>query len=143
MSSASAIFTTVFAILAATKLFQPTPAPTTARGSVTMSQTTLHVVPWVASIFHALFTVQSILIILILFHPRKHRSILQEEPIGLMGSTNLLHCSETIEKVVGEAYNDTKFDGKLRKYLKDMYKLEDAWCSMRSSLEGPRREDYY
>jgi hypothetical protein len=136
--SASTIFTTVYAITTATRLFQPAASPVISTGTLTVIINRLHVVPWAAYVSIAIMAILILQTLLIFVYLQQNQSILREEPVGLIGSANLLYRSD-IHEIVHAAHMDPSFDGSLLKYLQDKYWLQEARCGMEWTGDGHER----
>jgi hypothetical protein len=138
MSAASTIFTTTYAITAASQLFQPAAPPEIATGTLSMTINRLHVVPWAAYVSIVILIILIIQTLLIFAYLQRHRSILREEPAGIMGAANLLYGSN-VNYYVEAAHTDPLFDGSLLKYMERKYFLSNARCGMDWTREGHGR----
>jgi hypothetical protein len=126
MLSASNIFTYIYAILSATNLFQPSAPPEIRHGTLLISENRLHVVPWVAYMSIAILCMLVVETVVLLIHLHNNPSILAEEPVGLLGSANLLWHSN-ISDPVDKARLDIKYAGQVLKFLKSRCSREKAW----------------
>jgi hypothetical protein len=136
MSSVSMIFTTTFAVLAATVAYQPAPEATTVSAALTSSENRLHVIPWIAYSFFAIFGVLIFQTILTLRHVRCHRTFLQEEPKGLISSADIVSNSESLSRVVSQAQADREYRGKICEYIAGKYDINETKCWVSGASRG-------
>ncbi|EXJ68779.1 uncharacterized protein A1O5_07710 [Cladophialophora psammophila CBS 110553] len=128
ISSIATIFTTVFAFLAATVAYKPTSGATTASATLTSSENRLHVVPWIAYAFFAIFAVLVFQALLTLLHVRRHPTFLQEEPKGLMSSADFVSNSPSLHRVVAAAQADREYKGRICAYMESRYDIDRTKC---------------
>ncbi|KAN0110871.1 hypothetical protein V8E51_007258 [Hyaloscypha variabilis] len=92
LSSTEAIFTAVYAVMAQTFLLQPT-AAVGITGTLSISTTRLLVVTPIAYAITGILCAVCLILVWIFSYVRTHKSILYEEPKGLLGSAAILSKS--------------------------------------------------
>ncbi|OAP56086.1 hypothetical protein AYL99_09265 [Fonsecaea erecta] len=112
IESAQTMFTTMYAIFANLYLLQKTDAPTITVGTTFVQSTRLTVVSPIA------YIIVGILLFIegfnvALFRLGTQESILDEEPIGILGAASILHGSEDIEVAIREAKLASKYKNRV------------------------------
>ncbi|KAL2192499.1 hypothetical protein P885DRAFT_72913 [Corynascus similis CBS 632.67] len=74
--------------------------------------TRLFVVPWVAGVVIGILAFTIVVASSTLTHVRRHKTLLYEEPAGLLASAGLLHSSDLIE-IARRVRNSERFDGRV------------------------------
>lgn len=130
------VFTTVYAMTANTLLFQQAVAATNFQGILTVAVNRLYVVSPIAyTVVAAMFAIL-ICNILLFMYAYKKKSILLEEPVGLLGHAALLDQSELLN-IVHSARAKDHSGGQLVKFMKKHYNLHDTKCY----FDGPTSLD--
>ncbi|EXJ68452.1 uncharacterized protein A1O5_08244 [Cladophialophora psammophila CBS 110553] len=112
IESAQAMFTTMYSIFANLYLLQPTDAPTTTVGTTFVQPTRLIVVSPIAYIIVSILLIVALLNVALLVYERQD-SILDEEPVGLLGAASILHGSEDIEAAVRETKKAPTYENRV------------------------------
>ncbi|KAJ9612004.1 hypothetical protein H2200_003599 [Cladophialophora chaetospira] len=128
ISSMEVMFTTTFAITAATLAFPTTEVASsrTAPATVFTTETRLHVVSWIAYVLLVIFAVLVLQSISLVFYLRQHPTTLLEEPKGLLSSANMLYQSKGINELLTKAREDDKYNDNIHAYLDKYYITEEA-----------------
>jgi hypothetical protein len=126
--SVSVIFTSVFAVLATTTALQPASDPTMVAATLNSSENRLHVVPWIAYSFFAIFAILIIQTVLTQVHVQRHRTFLLEEPKGLLSNAEIVTNSSALQQFVRQAQADPAYQGKICEYVEGKYDLEKTRC---------------
>ena len=93
-NSTEDIFTTLYASLADNQLIQQGNSPRAAQGTLSTSVTRLFVVSPVAWVIVGILLLIFVYIVFLFEYTARNHSILQEEPIGLLGNAALLEESD-------------------------------------------------
>jgi hypothetical protein len=121
-SAAQMLFTTTFAVFASTSLFKPASSPLNSTGIYSTDETRLIVVSPVAYVILGVLGTVALLNIFLFYYARQ-KSILYEEPVGLLSMAGILHKSDVntmIENIVLEA----DFNGKTTEVVLEEGKLD-------------------
>lgn len=137
-SAASTIFSTIYAFLGATEVFQPLTPPSLTIGSVTHSENRLHVIPWIGYTCIGILFVLATQTVLIVFFLQRHKTILREDPVGLMGMANLLYRSD-VHELVHQAREEPGFDGRFLDFLETKYDVQGAECRVLGDTAAAQR----
>jgi hypothetical protein len=124
IKASSTVYPAVYTMLCLDKFYPTLAQPIQQGGVLHIPENRLHVVEPVAIAmitFLVILVVESIYLIVYL---HKYPSILAEEPIGLVGAANLLHNSN-ISRVIAKFHEEPRFDGRLRRPLKQDDKKQD------------------
>jgi hypothetical protein len=126
-SSMETTYSSFFASMVSSYVFQPSENARTLNATHTEQLTRLIVVPPVA--WTVVFTMCLILVcnIRLIFYTKKRKSILDEEPVGLLGSAKLLQDSD-ICKFVSGLRNSGSPDCAFREMMKRDYELVNSRC---------------
>lgn len=122
------LFSTTFAVLASTTLFQPVVSPVAnVTGVYSAQESRLIVVSTVAYIILSVLVIVALLNITLFFYAR-YESILLEEPVGLVSAAGILHNSD-VNGMVQELVEVRGFDGRVTHAIKKEDKLmTDRYC---------------
>ncbi|KIW90035.1 uncharacterized protein Z519_09465 [Cladophialophora bantiana CBS 173.52] len=112
IESAQAMFTTMYSIFANQYLLQPTDAPTTTVGTTFVQPTRLIVVSPIAYIIVSILLIVALLNMAVFVYERQD-SILDEEPVGLLGAASILHGSKDIEAAVRETKKAPTYENRV------------------------------
>ena len=150
-ASVADVFTSTYLTGMATVGLVPTAGggreETTAR--IVTRLTRLFVVPWVAGTVIGVLAFITVVAALVLTHTWRHRTLLYEEPAGLLANAGLLQGSELIE-VARRVRDSERFDGKVvANVMKDSEKegnkegegdlVRERWkMSVREGIAKPR-----
>jgi hypothetical protein len=129
ISSASTTFSSIFAVLAVTQLFQPLSTPQSTPGALSVSETRLSVVLWSAYISIAILAILIVLNFTMIFYLSRKPSILPEEPRGVLGATSLLYNSG-LRKLIVDANQTPGYQGEFYKWLEMNYVLGPEKCKV-------------
>ncbi|KAM0722392.1 hypothetical protein Q7P37_001833 [Cladosporium fusiforme] len=144
-ASMSSAFSSVFAVLAATRLFQQISPPGIAAGSISISETRLSLVTWSAYPSIAIIVVLAVLTVCLAITVHKLPPVVTEEPRGMLTAANVLHSSN-LEVLIREAHDEQGSPCDLYAWLKRNYQLgwercrltEDGAVSVERLLPKPR-----
>ncbi|KAK3723899.1 hypothetical protein LTR37_001383 [Vermiconidia calcicola] len=128
LDSASAAFSSVFAVFAATQLFQPLSTPSHGRGSVATSETRLATVAWSTYTSIAILVVLIVLTVSVARVVHQKAPCFQEEPQGVLGAASLLHGSN-LGEYIREAHLNQ--NGRIYEWLDSTFSLGAEVCRMR------------
>ncbi|MCJ1249111.1 hypothetical protein MMC30_006334 [Trapelia coarctata] len=112
IDAAQTLFTTTFAVFASTALFKPTSSPLDGTGVYSVEETRLIVVSPIAYIILGVLSVVAILNISLFFYTRQ-KSMLSEEPVGLLSIAWILHDS-VVNTMVADLAKGSNFNGKTK-----------------------------
>lgn len=129
----SSTFSSIFAVLAATRLFQPVSPPIIATGSISISETRLSVVAWSAYPSIAIIAVLAVLTVCLAITVNKLPPVLTEEPHGMLTAANLLHKSN-LGALIREAHDEQGSPCELYAWIKRTYQL--GWEKCRLTEDG-------
>lgn len=131
------VFTTVYAMTTNTLLFQQAVAPTEFEGVLTVAENRLYVVSPIA--YTVVGAMLAILICNIVFsiYAYVRKSILLEEPVGLLGHAALLDQSD-LSSIVHNVKQQNPPGGKTIEFIKKHYTVHDTECFFdgESTLNG-------
>jgi hypothetical protein len=125
-SSLESVFAAVFMYLTTTSLIQKADSRTMV-AQQTRSETRLVVVSPVFWIVLALLILAAICNVNLIFYIARSRSILEEEPKGLLGAAVLLHDSD-VTKFVAHVPGQLPSDIGVRKMIKAQYNVMESKC---------------
>ncbi|KAK4129255.1 hypothetical protein N657DRAFT_630188 [Parathielavia appendiculata] len=129
LQAISPVFTTTCAIGTATGTFDRLEAEKTAAGTLWMPATRLLVVEWAAYLIASLLLIVLILSGWVSWHAYHTRSILTEEPEGLLAMAGLLDGSELMA-LVPYTRQQPSYDGRVRKTGEQITEVkENAWVA--------------
>lgn len=137
-SSASTVFTSIFAVFAESFLFAPVSSDMTVAGFSTISETRLTVVTWSTFTSIGILSILIILTVILFFYLRKFKPVLPEEPRGILGCASLLHGSN-LNDLLDLANQVGTYEGKFYEWLKANYVLGREQCSITLKGEGSNK----
>jgi len=106
----SVLFAVCFAVLSTTQLFQPLTTPKESSGISSTSVSRIIVVTPVAYTITAMLSLIALLNIGLFFYSRQ-KSMLLEEPAGLLSYAGILHKSHDISDIIEEVQMDPDYNG--------------------------------
>jgi hypothetical protein len=121
IEAASILWSTTFAVLASTEAFKVLSPPLNGTVIHNTEVSRLVVVSPIAYIILAVLMVVAILNISLFFYASE-RSILLEEPVGLVSAAGILHRS-TVNVIVDKFVTGSRFDGRITEYMKNKDEL--------------------
>ncbi|KAK4100618.1 hypothetical protein N658DRAFT_91095 [Parathielavia hyrcaniae] len=129
LEAISRVFTATYAMGMATGTFDPLEAEETVTGTVWTPATRLLVVDWAAYLIASLLLTVLVLSGWVSWHAYHTRSILTEEPEGLLAMAGLLDGSE-LTALVPHIQRQPGYDGRVRKIGKRLVEVkENAWVA--------------
>ncbi|KAK5122870.1 hypothetical protein LTR85_003785 [Meristemomyces frigidus] len=129
ISATATAFSSAFAILARTRLYQELPPGQSATGSVVYSQTRLATVAWSAYTSIAIVSVLVILTVNLIVAMRLKRPTLAEEPRGILCAAALLHGSG-LQELVGNKQWRQNYEGRFYEWLQKEHNLGTERCEL-------------
>ena len=120
-----ALLQTTYAIFAATNLFLPRETPFSTTGTYTLEEKRLFVVE---SVSYIVLGVLCIIVMLntSLFWYAKHKSILKEEPYGLLNAAGILYKSNLNNTIMQTIVDTGEDPGRARSVAKKLYDLQNV-----------------
>jgi hypothetical protein len=128
-ASMSNTFSSVFAVLAATRLLQQASPPSIAAGSISLSETRLSLVAWSAYPSIAIITVLAILTVCLAFTVHQMSPVVPEEPHGMLTAASVLHKSN-LGVHIGEAHDEQGSPCGVYAWLKKNYLVGEEKCRL-------------
>jgi hypothetical protein len=141
LDSVSAIFSSVYAVMASTVLLRQAATPARSTGTIFSTVTRLIVVSWIAYTIIGVLLVVLCITLLILRYVHRHRSILHEEPAGLLAYAGILCESDVSERALQIRRRDD-FEAKkgaTSTIITDENLLRGAKCTMEGTKIGESR----
>jgi Protein of unknown function (DUF3433) len=137
-SSASTVFSSIFAVFAESFLFAPVSNDMTVSGLSIISETRLTVVAWSTLTSIGILSVLIILTVILFFYLWRFEAVLPEEPHGILGYASLLHGSD-LNNLLDDANQGCAYEGKFYEWLRAHYVLGSERCSITQKGEGPNK----
>lgn len=129
ITALSTVFTTSFAFTVSTIAFVPSPESSPTTATLTTTTTRLHIVPWIAYTFFAIFALLLAETLVLYLYLRAHPTHVREEPRGLMSHAEMVVESESLARVVAQARADHRYEnGKVVGYLEGCADLGETRC---------------
>lgn len=126
-NAAEELWTTLYAGLATTQLFNPAQSPRTAQGILSAPVTRLYVITPVAYAVVGVLVAILLCNICLFVYAERHPSILREEPIGLLGNAELLYWSD-VGRFVEEFRKNHETEKNIRDCVKDDFTMKELKC---------------
>lgn len=126
-ASMSGAFSSVFAVMAATRLFQAVSPPGTTTGSISISETRLSLVTWSAYPSMAIIVVLVVLTICLAIAVHQMPPVVSEEPRGILTAANVMHGSD-FDALIREAHDEQDSPCGLYGWLKETHHLGEEKC---------------
>jgi hypothetical protein len=127
LNATELVFTTVYAALATSKLLTPTQRATKGSGVLSEPVNRLFMVHPIAYTIVVVLALVLASHVVLWIYAMRHRSVLSEEPIGLLGNAVLLERSD-LSAVVGRVRKRCGKDENVREGLKKRFDVEEARC---------------
>jgi len=134
ISAAESYFTTLYASLANTQLFTPTPTARSVTAIVTTSTTRLFVVTPIAYAIVSVLLLALVCNVFLFIYSMRTHSILTEQPAGILGWAALIVGTD-VEGFVGDFRTDHVGVLQMTKYVETHYLVQKAKCF----ADGARR----
>ncbi|KAF2260343.1 hypothetical protein CC78DRAFT_473148 [Lojkania enalia] len=132
-SATRRLLQSTYAIFAAATLFQPLDIPLTGYGTFTVEEKRLFVVEPVGYIILAVLSITAILNVWIFFYNARHKSILGEEPYGLLSAAGILYKSDVNTAMMKEIVSSDNGSRRARETAQQLYRLRDVKCRWHES----------
>jgi hypothetical protein len=121
------VFTTVYAALASSALFQLASSPTQAQGAFSTAVTRLYVVTPVAYTIVGFLLLIFVCNVFLFIYSQKHHSILREETRGLLGNAAVLDQSD-VSSFVTDFRQRHSEEHELVAFVEEKYTVADSKC---------------
>lgn len=125
VASVQKLYTTVYAVFAITYLFETLHPPMNTTGLHTVEEKRLFVVPVVAYIILSVLTA-TLLLNACLFWYAKQKSMLKEEPFGLLSYAGIMYKSEINTVMMDKIVEADRDPGRARESAQSMYDLDNV-----------------
>ena len=116
IEAATTIYAAIYTMVNVEYFYPDLPSPIQRQGVLRIPENRLHVVPYAAITMLVILGMLVAETGCLFWYLFRHKNILAEEPIGLIGAANLLHNSN-IRGIVSSFHSDRDFDGRLRRPL--------------------------
>lgn len=116
MKAATVIYPAIYTMANVRYFYQDLTSPIQQRGILRIPENRLHVVPYAAITMLVILGILMAETAYLIWYITHHKSILAEEPIGLIGAASLLHGSN-LHDIVSDFHGDRDFDGRLHRPL--------------------------
>jgi hypothetical protein len=138
-SSIEDVFTTLYAGLVINLLLQPANPPSTSTGEFSSPVTRVYVVTPVAYTIVAILFLLFVCNFLLFIYAESHRSILYEQPPGLLVNTPIIDLSD-LPQFVSEFRKKYLDQYKIRSFINDNYTTKEAICYLDENTARIRNE---
>ena len=122
LNSTESVYATIYAALANSLLLQQAVTPRNRSATLTRTVSRLFISRTVAYIIIAALAIVFICHLILFFYARRHHTMLDEEPVGLLGAAKLLRRSDLFELI--DKFEERHPEiGEMQKYMKKHYRL--------------------
>lgn len=129
------VFKATYITASAMYSFPPNSNPGLVTATLSVPQTRLFVIEWLAGVSIAMLVLCLIFAVLIWIVVQRNSTMLDEEPQGLLSAAGLLHGSDIFGKLVDGRCRTELFDGQLVKFVSGRYDVDKSTCILRRKPE--------